>query len=252
MKLFYNPGSSNSRRVEATVRHLDLTGVEMVLLDHFSGAHRTPEYGAINPNFQIPALQDGDFTLWESNAIMQYLAEGSSLYPDDPQVRADISRWQFWTSFNFGPTTAALIFERAFKSAMGFGAPDEALIEAESKKLETFSKVLDAHLEGRKYLVGDALTIADFAVCAEMSFNSYGQLDFSAYENMWRGPLASTRCRPGRRPSSSWDESQICAASGARWSRPTGPVSPPHTSVRSAGANAVALSATHPACGRRL
>lgn len=184
MKFFYNPGSSNSRRAEAVIRHLQRTDVEMVLLNHMTGEHRTPEFEAINPNFEIPALQDGDFTLWESNAIMQYLAEGTTLYPDDPQVRADISRWQFWTSFNLGPTTAALIFERGFKAAMGRGDPDKAIIEAQTQKLETISKVLDAHLSGREYLVGDSLTIADFAVCAELSFNSYGQLDFSAYPNI--------------------------------------------------------------------
>ena len=184
MKFFYNPGSSNSRRAEAVIRHLGLTNIEMVVLDHHAGEHRTPEFEAINPNFQLPALQDGDFALWESNAIMQYLAEGSSLYPDDPKVRADISRWQFWTSFNFGPTTAALIFERGFKANMGLGEPDPAVIEAQSKKLDTLSKLLDAHLEGRAYLVGEGLTIADFAVCAEMSFNSYGKLDFSAYPNL--------------------------------------------------------------------
>lgn len=191
VKFFYNPGSSNARRAEAVIRHLNLTNVEMILLNHFAGEHRTPEFEAINPNFKIPALQDGDFTLWESNAIMQYLADGTSLYPDDPQTRADISRWQFWTSFTFGPTTAALIFERAFKESMGMGKPDPALIAAESQKLATFSTILNLHLEGREYLVGDSLTIADFAVCAEMSFNAIGQLDFSDYPNIiaWEARL---------------------------------------------------------------
>ena len=184
MKFFYNPGSSNSRRAEAVIRHLGLQDIEMVLLNHFQGEHRTPEFQAINPNVQIPALQDGDLKLWESNAIMQYLAEGSSLYPDDPKVRADIARWQFWTSFNFGPTTAALIFERAFKAKMGMGEPDPALIAAESAKLDTFCTLLDTHLADRDYLVGDGLTIADFAVCAEMSFNDLGQLDMSGYPNL--------------------------------------------------------------------
>ncbi len=184
VKLFYNPSSSNSRRVEATILHLGRDDVEMVLLDHSAGEHRTPAFQAINPNYKLPALQDGDFTLWESNAIMQYVAEGTHLYPSDPKVRADISRWQFWTSFNLGPTTAALIFERAFKESMGFGKPDPALVEKEQQKLDSMSLVLDQHLEGREFLVGDGLTIADFAVCAEMSFNSIGQLDFSSYANI--------------------------------------------------------------------
>lgn len=184
MKFFYNPGSSNSRRAEAVIRHLGRTDVEMVLLNHFAGEHRTLEFGAINPNFKIPALQDGDFTLWESNAIMQYLADGSSLYPDDPQVRADIARWQFWTSFNWGPTTAAIIFERGFKEKLGMGPADPAIIEAELAKFKTFATLLDAHLKGCQYLVGDGLTIADFAVCAELSFPDHGQPDIAPYPNI--------------------------------------------------------------------
>lgn len=191
MKLFYNPGSSNSRRVEAVIRYLGRDDVEMVLLNHFAGEHRTPEFEAVNPNFKLPALQDGDFTLWESNAIMAYLADGTRLYPDDAKARADIGRWQFWTSFNFGPTTAALIFERAFKEQLGFGPASPEVLAAETAKLETFSTVLDRHLEGREYLVGDSLTIADFAVCAEMSFNAIGGLDFSKYTNItaWEARL---------------------------------------------------------------
>lgn len=191
MKLYYNPGSSNSRRVEAVVRHLKRTDIEMVLLNHFTGEHRSPEFGAVNPNFKLPALQDGDFTLWESNAIMQYIADGTDLFPSDARQRADISRWQFWTSFNFGPTTAALIFERAFKERLGLGKPSQELIEAETAKLETFSKVLDQHLAKQDYLVGERLTIADFAVCAEMSFNRIGQLDFTEYQNIvaWEARL---------------------------------------------------------------
>lgn len=184
MRLYTNPGSSNCRRVEAVLIQLGRTDVEQVRLNHFTGEHRNPEFGAINPNYKLPALEDDGFTLWESNAIMQYLADGTALFPDDPQIRADISRWQFWTSFTLGPSTAAVVFERAFKEKLGMGAPDPALLDRELGNLETFAGVLDAHLEGRDWLVGDGLTIADFAVCAEMSFNDLGQLDFSKWKNL--------------------------------------------------------------------
>ena len=74
MKLYYDPVTVNCRKV---VAGLDLLGVEYedVKIDYFAGGHKEPEYLAINPNGELPALVDGDLKLWESNAIMVYGAE---------------------------------------------------------------------------------------------------------------------------------------------------------------------------------
>ncbi len=95
MKLYHFPHSPNTRKVLAVINYLELdTELEMVNL--VTGEQMKPEFIQLNPNHKIPTLEDGDFSLWESNAIMQYLATqkpGNKLWPSDSKVQADISRW---------------------------------------------------------------------------------------------------------------------------------------------------------------
>ncbi len=87
-------GSPNSRNVEAVINHTGLP-VERKYLGFFDGDLKTPEYLALNPNGKVPSLTDGDFVLWESNAIMQYLADkagDAALFPKDLRQRADVVR----------------------------------------------------------------------------------------------------------------------------------------------------------------
>ena len=100
MRLYYHPLSSNSRRVTLTARHLGVD-LEMIAVALESGAQKSTEYLSLNPNGRVPLLVDGDFTLWESHAIMQYLADvtpGQDIYPLDEQARADVNRWLFWSA----------------------------------------------------------------------------------------------------------------------------------------------------------
>jgi glutathione S-transferase len=94
MRLFHSPLSSNARRVLITLHHLGLA-VEMINVDLLDQGDRR-RLAELNPNGKVPVLQDGDFVLWESCAIMQYLADltpHQTLYPQDPRARADVNRW---------------------------------------------------------------------------------------------------------------------------------------------------------------
>ena len=98
MKLYADPITVNCRKV---VAGLDLIGAqyELVHVDYFKAEQRSPEYIAINPNAALPTLVDDDFVLWESNAILQYVADklgDTACYPTDLRVRADINRWLLW------------------------------------------------------------------------------------------------------------------------------------------------------------
>src|ERR1700726_5280546 len=98
MKLYGFPLSSNTWKVRALAAYLK-TPLEFEFVDLTKGASHTPAYLAINPTGRTPTLVDGDFKLWESNAIMQYIAgkSANALWPtDDAKKRADIARWQFW------------------------------------------------------------------------------------------------------------------------------------------------------------
>ena len=94
MKLYGFPASPNTWKVRALASYLK-TPLELELVDLSKGVQRSPTYLAINPTGRTPTLIDGDFSLWESNAIMQYIADKSAntLWPKDAHIRTDIARW---------------------------------------------------------------------------------------------------------------------------------------------------------------
>jgi glutathione S-transferase len=153
------PGSPNSRKVEAVILHLGLE-VEIRHHDLFKGELRSPDYLAINPNAKVPTLEDRDFKLWESTAIMQYLADKAAddiLLPRNPRTRADIIRWQCWEGLYFNRALGTLAFETVAKPRNNAGPPDAVLVEQARVTLSRFAPILDAHMDGRKYLVDDQL-----------------------------------------------------------------------------------------------
>ncbi len=172
MKLYYNPMSPNVRRVRLTAAVLGIE-LEEKKLDFTKGEHKNPEYLAINPNGAVPTIVDGDFVLTESRAIMQYLASTkpeSGLLPRDEKARADVVRWQFWDASHFSPPLGALAMERLFKGMMGLGDPDARKIEEALGSFRRFGSVLNKQLEGQKYIVGSALTLADLTIASSLMY----------------------------------------------------------------------------------
>lgn len=172
MKLYHNPLSPNVRRVRLTAAVLGLE-LEEKKLDFAKGEHKNPEYLALNPNGAVPTLVDGDFVLTESRAIMQYLASKkpeSGLLPRDEAARADVTRWQFWDAAHFSPQMGSLAFEKMLKGMMGLGEPDNAKINDALSNFRRFGAVLDKRLNGKQYLVGNALTLADLTVASSLMY----------------------------------------------------------------------------------
>lgn len=186
MKLHTVPKSPNGRKVQAVIHHLGLD-VETVYHDLFAGEQRKPEYLALNPNGAVPTLTDGEFVLWESNAIMQYLADKAgddALFPRDERKRADIVRWQCWELCHFNRAFAALAFETVAKPRNNFGAPDQALIDVARKDLARYAPVLDSHLSGRKYVVGNTVTLADYSMAPFEPYTELVPFDWKPYRNV--------------------------------------------------------------------
>src|SRR4030081_1552446 len=126
MKLYGFPPSPNTWKVRAVAAHLGMP-LELVPVDLTKGGQRAPDYLALNPCGRAPTLVDGDFVLWESDAIMQYLADRkpNSLWPNDSRVRADIARWQCWDLAHWSAEAfQPLIFQRVVKKIMNIGAAD--------------------------------------------------------------------------------------------------------------------------------
>jgi len=172
MKLYMNAMSPNVRRVRLTAAVLAMD-LEEKKLDFTKGEHKNPEYLALNPNGAVPTLVDGDFVLTESRAIMQYLASKkpeSGLLPRDEKARADVLRWQFWDASHFSPQLGTLAFEKMLKPMMGMGEPDQRKIDDALTNFRRFGGVLNKRLEGKKYVMGDALTIADLTLASSLMY----------------------------------------------------------------------------------
>jgi glutathione S-transferase len=198
MKLYGFPPSPNTWQVRALAAYLGVP-LEFEFIDLPRGAQRTPAFLAINPTGRTPALVDGDFKLWETLAIMQYIAskKPNSLWPNDARTRADITRWQSWTLAHWNRDACVpLLFERFVKKMLNLGEPDQAAI---AKGIDAFAKeatMLDAHLAKQKYIVGDALTVADFAVAAPLLYAQQADLSLQPYPHIraWFERVAALPC----------------------------------------------------------
>ena len=188
MKLYILATSPNSRKVLAVVHHLGLEP-EIAHLDFASGDTEKPEFLALNPNGMVPVLVDGTFRLWESNAINQYLVEKagvSSLFPRDPQIRADVTRWQFWEQAHFNRAFGTLIFESVVKPKFGMGEGSAGLVEFCLRETGRFAKVLETHIRGRSTLVGDDISLADYAMVCLEKYRGVTPFDWSPFPNINR------------------------------------------------------------------
>ncbi len=195
MKLYGFAPSPNTWKVRALAAHLGVP-LEYGAVDLTKGQQRTPDYLALNPTGRTPTLVDGDLKLWESNAILQYIASktANSLWPKDDRARADIMRWQCWQIAHWGKEACEpLLFQRLVKKIMNMGEPDAAVV---ARALESFDKeaaMLNAHLGKQPYLVGRDLTIADFAVAAPLFYTKEAGLPVGSYAHVqdWFGRVSA-------------------------------------------------------------
>lgn len=131
------------------------------------GGNDTPEYLAKNPNGLVPVIEEDGFVLYESNAIVRYLAARHSagrLWPEELRARADVDRWMEWQSTAYTPAMWAAFWQLIRTPAE---KRDAAAVEASRAKSEKLSGILDAHLASRRFLAGEALSTADIVVgCA--------------------------------------------------------------------------------------
>lgn len=187
MKLHVHPLSPSCRNVCVTADHLGIAA-EIHIVDAAADEHHRPEFLRLNPNGLFPVLEDGDFVLWESNAITQYLAmlNAGPLFPQEPRTRAAIARWQFWEQAHWTPACRPWMWENIFKSLKGRGDPDQAVLDDATPKFRQLASILDRHLEKHPWLVGNAITLADFAVASPLMYRLAGHMPLQAFENLDR------------------------------------------------------------------
>jgi len=189
--------SGNGYKVRLVLRELGLPH-ELVEVDILKGGSRTPEFLARNPNGRIPVLEiPGKGYLWESHAIISYLADGSALIPTDALDRARMWQWLCFEQYNLEPNVATVRFwlhslhkteaelgeKLTDKRRLGFAALD----------------VLEQGLTGRDYLVANRYTLADIGLYAYTHVAEEGGFPLERYPAI-RGWCARIAARPGYRP----------------------------------------------------
>lgn len=191
MKLYFHPLSGNSRRVLLVATHLDVP-LERVVVDLTKGEQRGAPHLSRNPNGRVPVLDDGGFVLWESRAIMQYIADktpGQTLLPTDPRGRAEVNRWLFWCAAHMSQAATILVFERFVKARTGRGAEDPAETARGEALFTQHAAVLDAHLAGKTWVAGDRVTLADYSLAASFALAGPARFSLEAVPSLraWLG-----------------------------------------------------------------
>lgn len=155
--------SSNVQLAMWTIGELGLAHERIDVGGPFGGTD-TPEYGAMNPMRLVPVLRDGDLTMFESAAIMRYLAAAyapESFWPRDPKTRAPIDTWAEWGKLNFAMALVPVFLGIVRTPPSKF---DPATIAPAVEKVATLARILDARLGDGPWLMGDTFTFGDIGV----------------------------------------------------------------------------------------
>ncbi len=155
--------SSNVKKVLWCLTELGLTYQQKDAGGPFGGLD-TPEYLAMNPNKTIPTYQDGEFILWESNAILSYLADkydDGTLLPHDAEFRARAAQWMYWSDGSLFPYIKAMMGLLVRTPAE---QRDPARVEELKQSLNRLIAMLNDDLAQRDYIAGDTFSIADMAL----------------------------------------------------------------------------------------
>ncbi len=190
MKLYHFPKSGHAHRARLFLSLLDVPH-EVIDVDLASGAHKTPEFLAMNPFGQVPVLEDNGVFISDSNAILVYLAKKfgrSDWLPEDAHGAAQVQRWLSVAAgeLMYGPAAARLVtvFGRAFN-------PQEVIARAHN-----LLPLLEQQLSERDWLVGDHPTIADIAQYSYLAGAPEGNVDMSGYPAV-NALLARIEALPG-------------------------------------------------------
>ena len=196
MLLYDSPVSGNCYKVRLLLAHLDIP-YERRTMDVVDRSNRPEVLGGLNPALRVPTLiLDDGRPLAESGAILWYLGEGSRFVPDDSYERAQVLQWMFFEQYDHEPAIAVARFWLAYSGR----AEDFADRLPERKAAgQRALAAMDDHLNGRNYLVGDRLTLADLALYAYTHVAHEGGFDLAPYPAVgdWLERVAS---EPGHVP----------------------------------------------------
>ena len=198
---FWTSATPNGWKVSIMIEELleagvDLPAVEVHTVDLMSGEQFSEAFTALNPNQRIPVLVDGDRSIFESGAILQYLGEKypTSLLPLD-EKRWDVLPWVYWQMANLGPVFGNKLSYTRYMDDVD-PAKKEHPLERFNTEAQRLLRMLDKQLEGRDYICGDTLTIADIAAWPWVRGWKWSKINITLHDNVMAW-VDRVRARPG-------------------------------------------------------
>lgn len=210
MRIYFHPASTTSRGVMLLAAEHGLD-VEFQVVDLFSGEHFKDEYSTINPNHLVPVLEDGEFRLTESSAILKYLADGRRLavYPTELKARARVNERMDWINTQLCRDLAyGFVYPQIFPTHKR--ASDEvqaATLAWGGERAKGWLKVLDKSVigAGNRYLCGSEITIADYFGAPFVALGEAVRCDYSAYPNVARWLAQMKQLRSWKKVNETFD-----------------------------------------------
>ena len=178
MKLHVFPPSPNAKKAIMVNHHLNLN-IPLTIVDLQAGEQKSEAFLGLNPNGKIPVLEfDDGSTLWESNAIINRLAESGKLglFPQSDDW-IEVLRWQFWEAAHWTPACAKFISKYLFEN-------DDVDLKKATEDFSVFATVLDRQLQAKPWLVGENMTNADISVAAILCYRRPCQYPLDGFENI--------------------------------------------------------------------
>ena len=203
MKLYMHPVSTTSRPVRLFAAENGIAMEEQVI-DLMTGEHYKEPFVAINPNRLVPVLQDGDFRLTESSAILKYLADkiGSPAYPQDPRQRARVNEMMDWFNTDFYRAYGyGLVYPQIFPNhRRPSDESQKVTVEWGKAQAKAAFGVLNDHWIGatKPYVCGNVMTIADYMGACYVTIGEIIRCDLSPYPNVqrWLGNMKRLKSWP--------------------------------------------------------
>lgn len=183
IKIYGSPKSSAGR----VYWMLEELGVpyERVPLNMSQREHKNPDYMKLNPNGKVPCLVDGDYVIWESMAITQYLAtkynNSSPLLPKTPEEMGHALQWSYWSILEMQKHAVEWLIQVMFVPA---DKKDMTIVEKAQKALVPLFNILNNALENKSYLIGNRFTIADLHVASVAGITMSLGMDLKPYTNI--------------------------------------------------------------------
>jgi glutathione S-transferase len=176
MKIYGDLNSGNCLKVKWVCDALALP-YRWIAVDMMNGETRTPEFLALNPAGQVPVVEfDDGRALSQSNAIIRYLARDSRFIPADPFLAAKMDEWLFWEQYSHEPYIGVCRFEMFY-----LGKPASERDPERVKRGEAALALMQRHLAANRFMVGDALSLADVALLAYTRVAGEGGFDLEAH-----------------------------------------------------------------------